>query len=549
MTTMPRHHPIALGAPRDLRPATALDAAAPCILQRSDDDFITATLQQLRDAAGRNALKGLQAAARNKTGVLKLFQPVQRQFHLALLEAWCDSAGTPRLDPSRVDSAGLVVRRIRRTGRSSGYEGWVRIGGQLRGWARVGVGTVDADPDPARRLTAPGYSPSIDRALNAMALEQPDTLLEESTSPLFASPPEVCAAAGKTIYYGIVPTTSSEIAATPAAESETFGESFGADSADFIEHLVGPLRGLPDRWALAGRSVQPAWFEAIEMPGAVPPEGLAGDDWMALATGDARARLQRFVLLLRQLASEFDAFGESTSGRAVFAELQKIALPLLLRPGESTQRHVAAGDFLRSAGKVLLERDPAAPRPEMAESWPALSSRAASALRAALSTAVRERFAAINGNPGRYDEPGAEYAVRAFVRLKADAHCPARTLWSGYSEPFVIAPWYESAGAPPARIALPDPTDRNLLRSLKPNVSFVVPPSLQGMLSASPKDLLDGKKGGPPLSIGWICSFSIPIITICAFICLNIFLALFDLIFQWMFFIKVCIPFPKRDPP
>ena len=132
--------------------------------------------------------------------------------------------------------------------------------------------------------------------------------------------------------------------------------------------------------------------------------------------------------------------------------------------------------------------------------------------------------------------------------MKPDGACPARTEWSAYSEPFVIAPWYEGAGAPPVQIPLPDVSDRALLRSLKPNVAFEVPPALQNLLLGSPKDLMEGKKsGGGSFTIGWICSFSLPIITICAFICLNIFLSLFDLIFRWMFFIKICIPFPKKE--
>src|SRR5690606_3245333 len=140
----------------------------------------------------------------------------------------------------------------------------------------------------------------------------------------------------------------------------------------------------------------------------------------------------------------------------------------------------------------------------------------------------------------------ARYVVRCFVRLKPECGCPARTVWSAESEPFVIAPWYEAAGAPPARIDLPDLSDRALLKSLKPNVSFTVPPALQGLLAGNPKDLMEGKGGGAPLGIGWICSFSIPVITLCAFIVLSIFLGLFDLIFRWLAFIKVCLPYPKR---
>ena len=70
----------------------------------------------------------------------------------------------------------------------------------------------------------------------------------------------------------------------------------------------------------------------------------------------------------------------------------------------------------------------------------------------------------------------------------------------------------------------------------------------KNLLLGNPKDLLEGKQsGGGSFTVGWMCSFSLPIITICAFICLNIFLSLFDLIFRWMFFIKICIPFPKRS--
>ena len=163
------------------------------------------------------------------------------------------------------------------------------------------------------------------------------------------------------------------------------------------------------------------------------------------------------------------------------------------------------------------------------------------------SNAIASPSLGLRGAPGRYDEPGAKYVLRAFVRLKPDGDggC-ARTVWTPPSAPFVIAPWYDGAGAPPVRIALPDPT-RDFLKSLKPNVSFVVPASLQGLLSGNAKNLAEGKGQPGGIGLGWICSFSIPVITLCAFIVLNIFLSLFDLIFHWMFFIKICIPFPKRS--
>ena len=187
----------------------------------------------------------------------------------------------------------------------------------------------------------------------------------------------------------------------------------------------------------------------------------------------------------------------------------------------------------------------------MPQSWPALSSTVAGKLAAAMHKSMQARFTATKGKAGRFDEPDARYTLRAFVRLKPEGACPARIVWSEYSDPFVIAAWYEGAGAPPVQIPLPDPSDRNLLKSLKPNVAFVVPPAMQNLLSGSAKDLLEGKGSTGTLGITWICSFSIPIITICAFLVLNIFLTLFNIVFGWMFFLKICIPFPKfgNKPP
>ena len=111
----------------------------------------------------------------------------------------------------------------------------------------------------------------------------------------------------------------------------------------------------------------------------------------------------------------------------------------------------------------------------------------------------------------------------------------------------MLAAWYAPSDAPPAVIPLPDVLDRNALKSLKPNVAFAVPKKLMDVLQGDPKDLMEGKGGGSSgVALDWICSFSLPIITLCAFIVLNIFLQLFDLIFRWLLFIKICIPIPRR---
>jgi len=72
-----------------------------------------------------------------------------------------------------------------------------------------------------------------------------------------------------------------------------------------------------------------------------------------------------------------------------------------------------------------------------------------------------------------------------------------------------------------------------------------VPGSLMGaMQGTTMSGLMSGSGGGPSLGLGWLCSFNIPLITICAFFVLSIFLSLLNIVFFWLPFIKICIPFP-----
>ncbi len=68
---------------------------------------------------------------------------------------------------------------------------------------------------------------------------------------------------------------------------------------------------------------------------------------------------------------------------------------------------------------------------------------------------------------------------------------------------------------------------------------------LQG---AKLEDIDSGDISDPPPAwgIGMICSLSIPIITLCAFIVLMIFIQLLNLVFWWLPFLRICLPFPVR---
>jgi hypothetical protein len=504
--------------------------AAPTIIERVDQDFIAAILETLEQDGGLATVLNGQATRRDSAGVLKLFQPVQRTFNVVLFEAVCDEYSPyaqPRLDPARIDSAGLVLRRraVDQSGHplQNQWEGWRQAGKAFRGWVPfAGLPAQDLDPTAERRPKTSTGHPTLDRQV-ARYLQIPEPL-SETVSPLFTAPPQACEVTGKTILYGLIPVTSAELSDTPA-----HFPPFDLQDVSNPNHLPAAFR--------SGVSVT------------VPRAG------QTVTSADAEARdLAVFVTMLRQLAVEFDAFGTGAAARALFQELNR--LELTISHASTTRPAVTrpAGEFLQEAVRVLLEKAGADETPPrnlsitMPVAWPSITGQQEQRLVQRIQAAMSANLATTVPRAGRFDDLASQYQIRGFIRVRRDDGCPPDLVWSGYSEPFSIAPWYASNNAPPMTVQLPDAFDRNLLKSLKPNVTFAMPNSMFQMLQGNnPTDVFAGNlnKGSGGIDLGWLCSFSIPIITICAFLVLNIFLQLFDIIFRWMMFIKICIPRPK----
>jgi hypothetical protein len=405
----------------------------------------------------------------------------------------------------------------------------------LRGWVKVDEKVEGGrDPDPARRPPAlrSGH-PEIDRHLAAL----PGALggsLAESVSPLFPAPPELCAALGKTLLYGLVPVTSSELSEAPA--------TFHFELDDVKSHMPQLLRsGLPLKVPHAGGRLSSTDVTNAERAG-----GTGADDLEAATTADNPQSqipaILTFVAQLRQITLEFGAFDTSPAAQVLFQQMNDIQLPF------ESDRFRGAGDFLKDAAAVLLGgADGAVAMPTQ---WPAIDPDPAEKLAEAVQAALPVRMARVAPQEGRFAQASREYVLRAFVRVQPHDGCQPQTFWSDQSEHFTIRPWYATSDAPPVAIALPDPTDLNFLAQLKPNVAFVLPKRLFNLMNSDPKKLMEGNATpsdwGPDVS--WICGFNIPIITLCAFIVLNIFLGLFNLIFWWLPFVKICIPLPKRSP-
>lgn len=121
-------------------------------------------------------------------------------------------------------------------------------------------------------------------------------------------------------------------------------------------------------------------------------------------------------------------------------------------------------------------------------------------------------------------------------------------LMSDPSRPFQLASYFDpDAPARLIQVALPVDTTPAALRKYNKGVAFMISDQLGKQMSRVKglKQLMDGDLADPNgFGLGMICSFSIPIITICAFIVLMIFLVLLNIIFWWLPFFRICFPLP-----
>lgn len=508
-------HSVRLRGPRPFPTNPGAPSDSPVLLQRTDLDFIAAIWAELKQ--GREAIAPTLAQTLMPDGHLKLFQPIHRTFHVVLLEAVCDPYGSPdiqpRLDPKTIDSAGLVLRRYGIGRQAGNIEGWRHRDTDLRGWLPFTepLRGLTQDPDAAQR---PPVLQSGNAELNRRLslLQAVEDTLTEDVMPLFVAPPDVCEAAQKTLLYGLVSLSGGDLS---QVETSRF-------DPDFIQtHLPTYLKA-------ASRT------KRVPRPGRTLTAGNATDT----DPNDA-ALLQDFIAMLRQVQFEFEAFRDNCN-TPLFHALNQISLPF----GGRSRR---AGDLLWDAARILVDRESGSVT--MPDEWPVVTPGQGDAIAAAVKTVLDRRLGAAQPQLRRFDEADRRYFLQGFIRVKRPDGCPSQIVWSPPSADFAIAPWYENADVAPVQVSLPDLLNPDQLRSLKPSVAFAVPSNLFNNLNGMTlQDLLAGKK--PSSSTGaldWICSFNIPIITLCAFIVLNIFLQLLNFIFQWLLFIKICIPIPRSS--
>jgi hypothetical protein len=141
----------------------------------------------------------------------------------------------------------------------------------------------------------------------------------------------------------------------------------------------------------------------------------------------------------------------------------------------------------------------------------------------------------------------ARYVIRCvYQRPLCQDYCPA--VVSRPSRSFQLASFFDSdAPVRPLKIRMPVDTSLKGLSKFPRGVSIQLSKKLREQMAraqqAGLKDLSDGKVGAETaFDLGVICSFSIPIITICALILLMIIVQLLNIVFWWLPLFRICFP-------
>lgn len=445
---------------------------------------------------------------------LKLYQPAHGHFYLVAASLVCRQTGLPDRALESGQSVGFVLRRLDAQGNELA---WVSDeSGKGRLWQSLSA-----------------------QESQGLAKDSQGQVIEE-VFPLF--PLTYCDGGRKRrVLAGLVPTSSRE--------------TFKAAAA--LPILPSPAEAEADRAKLDPRLQDP---RLDELEGKVLArleqfEGIGG------AAGSAEGEASLFILLdlMEWLFTYLPGFAQKivqndkpTGGD--FKPLTDLLVGRLVPGGTSWW------DALRQVWQdreKIYQTQPGTPQGYNLRGMVAISSD----LRQKI-TALKSSFSPPDaGDSGGASDPGSR-AMPQWPKLEAFAPgerplyvlrclyrrpgCPE--LLSPPCEKFEIAAFFDpDAPARPVRISLPDTSLANL-RKYRKNVSFLMSKELRKQMQSvsDAKEALKGNIGSSPsFDLGLICSFSIPIITICAFIVLMIFLVLLNLVFWWLPFFRICFPIKR----
>jgi hypothetical protein len=528
MVTVPEAHDVAILAPWYAPTQTNV-----AIHRYFDPGFVAQFQADVANAPqGKAALFAWQKEDRmpaSQGRLLKLRRPVHRTFHVLAWEASCKlptaPAGQPPVGPEKIESAGFVMRTMT----NGTLQGFQIVQGKPQGWGQVEAGD---DPDAARQVKALGLVPRN-------AVQTPGYTGEE-TFPLH--PLSVADGnAQHTILFGYLPIGGGTF--QPAAAS-------APDTGNTLpEDLPWPF-GLADR----SNGPPPTYTFDQQITGGQITAGFA-------------AVLR--VLLGRYQFADTPAWSDPANAPivAILDGLTFHTAPGSALSGQALRDWAAAhsvagqtlGSLLRNTGTaqaLLSAVAEAAPTDPVTMPGAALNLLVPESVATQFRAALRLRLAQVIANaagdmplPKLASGQNGRYFVVPFLRTVRPDGCE-RIHWGAPSEPFAVAAAFDPDAARPTLIEMPDLSDAR--KGLARGASFDMPPALANLMNglnskAATQAMMTGG-GGPSggLGIRFICSFSLPAISICAMIMLSITLGLLNIFLGWMAWVKICLPLPVK---
>lgn len=468
---------------------------------------------------------------------LKLRRPVHRTFHIVAWQASCKvptaPSGQPPLSPEKIDSAGFVLR----TGDPGAPQGFHLVRGKPRGWSAVEPGV---DPDAARQVKALGV-------LFAQPATPSSAYTGEETFPLHP----LAVQDGTTMHtllFGYLPIGGGDYvppaSATPPAP----------DTADVPEDLPWPF-GLADR-----SNGPPAVYSYDQQ--------IVGGQIMSQLGAVLRVLLGRYQFV--EPAAWSDPANAAIVGILDALNFHTNPIPTLsgqalrdwaaahhapgLTLGSVLRNPIAAQDLLKALMKAApQDRGPLPATAEVPANVGLLviegvAAQIRAAMRLRLAQAIATSTAAMPV-PKLTSGPSGRYFLVPFVRTVKPDGCP-RISWGAPSEPFAVAAAFDPDAARPSLIEMPGLADAK--KGLARGATFDMPPDLANLANSLSNNAavqaMWGGNGSAPGGGGirFVCSFSLPVISICAMVMLSIVINLLNIFLGWMAWVKICLPVPSK---
>jgi hypothetical protein len=533
--------------------ADTTDFRSPSILRFATDTFmqdlhsvLANAPQTLRNYVAqpetwRNPGAGIDYTAPAPAPTFKLFQPTHLRYYLVTAALTCRKPGLPdhTLDTSVGDSVAFIVRQLRPKPGYTNADCAVYDASKCTEYAWVPVtggasaSTTAPIPATASATISPAPQPGWTQASGAAPLPG-EELIPLSLTHVGSN------GNSRRIFLGLIPASRRQqyvgaqtlSSSSTGNASSTSGSSGNGTSTDprmdmLYRQIIGPWCNLLD-W---GKTVDLSATNAL----------VASQDASALILYDFATFLsQNIPDVWGAISSTASVSSLSSAETTLYNTLGsglRAALASAYQYGAQLEAMGSAGT-LPTGYMAYTLTDPAnlitptSLQTPVANALPPLSSSNVPVL------------PPVPQNPA--DPLGDYYFIVRCVYVRPQCSC---NVVSSPCRPFLLSNYFDpDAPARRIQVALPADTSIGSLRKYDKGVAFMISSELRNQMGrvASLSNLASGTIGGAgSLSVGWICSYSIPIITICALILLLVIVIALNLVFFWLPFFKICFPVPQ----